>query len=157
MNSKPHLLLIDDNSLWLDTLADYFRDEGFVVHTATNAAYGLRLMERDDIGLALVDGHMPDMDGVELLRRARQRRLAVEVLLVSGDDDPALEAQALAEGAKGFLPKASSSRLFLRAVCQVLGERGAMGHEGVPSSWRRLLPVLRRNISYLPVPVFEKD
>src|SRR6516225_2226918 len=105
MNASPRLALIDDDRTWLETLADYLRDRGYGVETALGGTRGLRLLERGGIGLAVVDFHMPDLDGLELLRQLRCRRLNVDVLLMSSDDDPALPVRVLREGAAAFLSK----------------------------------------------------
>src|SRR5947209_7505702 len=104
-NALPQIALIDDDPDWVETLADYLRRKGFQVQTANAAMQGLSLLERHTIPLALVDLHMPDMSGLELVRRVRQANLPVSVLLISSDDEPTLPQRALAEGAMGFIPK----------------------------------------------------
>jgi DNA-binding response OmpR family regulator len=138
--------LIDDDRNWLDTLAEYLGDRGYRVETALGGSRGLRLLERGGVGLAVVDFHMPDLDGLELLRQLRRRRLNVDVLLMSSDDDPALATRVRAAGAAGFLSKNTPPGLLLRALTQTLSSVLAeMARRPDLSPWDRFLPVpLRR-------------
>jgi len=142
MNPQAHIVLIDDDPWWLETLSDYLRGKGYRVQTALDGTTGLALLDNDEVALALVDGHLPDMEGLDVLRRLRQRHRNPAVLVVSGDDDPSLPARALAEGARGFVSK-TTPRLLLRMVRQTLDVVGR-------HCW---LPVSRRPGCYLPVPI----
>jgi DNA-binding NarL/FixJ family response regulator len=152
MNS-PCLALIDDDRVWLETLADYLGDQGFEVRTALGGTRGLHLLDHEEIGLAVVDFHMPDLDGMELLRYLRRQRRNVDVLLMSSDDDPTLPQRALAEGAAGFLTKSQSPRQLLRSLVQTLTLTLAeiKSRPLRTSRWDRFLPVPRRREIWLPI------
>lgn len=152
MNS-PCVALIDDDRLWLETLADCLRDRGFEVRTALGGTRGLDLLDQGEIALAVVDFHMPDLDGMELLRHLRRRRRNVDVLLMSSDDDPTLPQRALAEGAAAFLNKSQSPRQLLRALVQTLTRTlTEIQLRPVSSSrWDRFLPVPLPREIWLPI------
>ena len=57
---------------------------------------------------------------MQSLRQLRRRRLDVDVLLLSSDDDPTLPALVLREGAAAFLSKNAAPRLLLRSLTQTL-------------------------------------
>ena len=120
MPPSPRVALIDDNRAWLETLAEYLSDKGYRVATAVGGRGGLRLLEGGGIGLAVVDFHMPDLDGMELQRQLRRRRLNVDVLLMSSDDDPALPVRVMREGAAAFLSKNEAPGRLLRSLTQTL-------------------------------------
>jgi DNA-binding response OmpR family regulator len=159
MKPHPRLALIDDDRTWLETLAEYLRDKGYGVETALGGARGLRLLERGGIGLAVVDFHMPDLDGLELLRQLRRRRLDVDVLLMSSDDDPGLPGRVRAAGASAFLSKNTAPALLLRALTQTLSSTLAEMARRPPqrSRWDLLLPVPRRPEAWLPMPLRPGD
>lgn len=159
MPPSPRVALIDDDRTWLETLAECLSDKGYRVETALGGRRGLSLLERGEIGLAVVDFHMPDLDGMELLRQLRRRRLNVDVLLMSSDDDPALPLRVRAEGAAGFLSKNTSPGLLLRALVQALSSVFAETARRPPdlSRWDRFLPVPRRADPWLPIPLRPDD
>jgi DNA-binding response OmpR family regulator len=121
MNAPSSILLIDDDPTWLETLADCLRHEGLSVRTADRPRLGLALLDRSDaLGAVVIDFRMPEMDGLELLRQIRKRRRHVPVLLLSGEEDPALAARALAQGARAFLCKTTAPRVLLSRLRQLL-------------------------------------
>jgi DNA-binding response OmpR family regulator len=159
MSPSPRVALIDDDRAWLETLADYLGGQGYRVETALGGTRGLTLLERGGVGLAVVDFHMPDLDGLELLRHLRRRRLNVDVLLMSSDDDPALPLRVRAEGAAGFLSKNTAPGLLLRALAQALSSVCAEVARRPPdlSRWDRFLPAPRRADPWLPVSLLPGD
>jgi len=157
MPPVPRVALIDDNRAWLDTLAEYLSDRGYRVETAVGGRRGLRLLEGGGIGLAVVDFHMPDLDGLELVRQLRRRRLNVDVLLMSSDDDPGLPGRVRAEGAAAFLSKNAAPGLLLRtltgALRAVLAETARRPSHRSPWDCLLPVPVPRRADPWLPMPL----
>lgn len=156
----PRIALIDDDRTWLETLAECLSDRGFQVRTALGGRPGLRLLEQgDDLRLAVVDFHMPDLDGMELLRQLRRQRRNVEVLLLSSDDDPNLPSRARAEGAAAFVSKSLAPALLVRTLVQVLTAtlQELAGRRPGESPWDRFLPVPRPTGLMLPVPVRREE
>ena len=102
---------------------------------------------------------MPDLDGMELLRQLRRRRLNVDVLLMSSDDDPMLPRRVLREGAAAFLSKNTAPNLLLRSLTQTLSAVFAEMERRSPirSPWDRFLPVPRRVEPWLPLPAPSDD
>jgi DNA-binding response OmpR family regulator len=151
MDTRRTIALIDDDRAWLDTLAEFLGDRGYRVHTAQGATSGLALLEKLDAAAAVIDLSMPEMNGLQLLRRLRQRWGKLQVLLLSGDDDPALPTRALEEGAFAFLSKGTSPGLLLRLLLHTL--RNATDPNApvaAGSLWRRLLPTVCPSGPWLP-------
>jgi DNA-binding response OmpR family regulator len=120
MIASTQILLIDDDRGWLDTLSDYLHDRGFEVSTAEGSLRGEDVVAQLDFLVAVIDYHMPDMDGLELLRRIRSRRPEVGVLFLSSEDDPSVARRALEEGASAFLSKTTAPALLLRKLLLLL-------------------------------------
>ena len=121
----PMIVLIDDDRSWSESAVALLESEGFEVTTAEDGRRGLELLERTAPLLVILDAHMPRLGGLEVLRELRRRDRSVPVLMVSGEDQAALMAQALAEGASSFLRKPVGAELLLRAVRRLAGANGA--------------------------------
>jgi len=76
----------------------------------------------DEIAAVVTDLHMPRNDGFELIRRLRAepRFRELPILLISGDSDPGLPAQALKQGADAFFAKPYSPAAVRRKLEQLL-------------------------------------
>jgi DNA-binding response OmpR family regulator len=139
--NAPRIALIDDDRSWLEVLAEYLQRKGFRVYTASDPAEGLALLRENSIPLAVCDYDMPGMDGLELVRTLHGQRANVAVLMVSNEEEPALANRALAEGARGFLPKTGSPTQLLRKLRQILAD---LEQDRLSTStlhlWQRLLP-----------------
>ncbi|NEV63139.1 sigma-54-dependent transcriptional regulator [Thiorhodococcus minor] len=81
--SRPRVLLVDDEPLSLETLARIL-DEEFDVRTATNPFDAERILEEDWIQVVISDQRMPEMTGVELLARVRDRWPDMARIIISG-------------------------------------------------------------------------
>jgi len=78
------------------------------------------LIAHRDLDLILLDYHLPDMTGLEMLQQLGRRALEVPVLMISGMANAQLMRQVLAAGAAGFISKSSSSAALLKAIKVVL-------------------------------------
>jgi DNA-binding NarL/FixJ family response regulator len=115
------------------------------VYRAADARHGLDLLERSGIGVAVVDFHMPDMNGLELLRLIRQRLGSVVVVLMSSAGEPLLPRRVLEAGALAFLPKTAAPSRLVQAVQEALRVSWRLADEARRRPlWNRLLPGPRR-------------
>ena len=101
------LLVIDDNPLNRDLLSRQLARKGYEVATAENGVAGLQLLDEQSFDLVLLDILMPDMDGIEVLRRIRaQVRLTdTPVIMTSSLDEIDSVVRCLEIGANDYLTK----------------------------------------------------
>lgn len=105
----PRLLLIDDDLKLTRLLTAYLHGQGFEVSCAHDGASGLALAQRGDWDLVVLDGMLPKLDGMEVLRRLREHStLPVLMLTARGDEDDRIGG--LDSGADDYLPKTVSPR-----------------------------------------------
>jgi DNA-binding NtrC family response regulator len=97
------LLLIDDDADVLRALGDYFEKIGYEVGRAATGEAGLETFERVRPDVVILDLHLPDLGGVEVLERIRSRGGSVILLTGQGDINTAVRAMQL--GAEHFLTK----------------------------------------------------
>ncbi len=67
---RPSILIVDDDRSLLESYTVLLEDE-FLVHTVETGEEALRLLQRENINVILLDIRLPGMDGMEVLRRAK--------------------------------------------------------------------------------------
>jgi len=116
------VLIADDHPLVRDALVRALR--GLLPHAevleAGDRPAAEALLQAHMPALALLDLHMPGMQGAAGVAALRLRFPAVRLLVVSGDDDPAAVRAVLAAGAVGFLPKAETAAVTQQVLRLVL-------------------------------------
>ena len=148
--SAPHgrirLLLVDDHPVVRDGLRGVFADDADfeVVGEAANGAEAVARLERTGADVVLMDLRMPEMGGVEAIRRLRERAPSVRVLVLTTYDTDSDVLPAIEAGATGYLLKDAPREELIRAV------RAAFEGQPVlsPAVARRLMGRVRR-----PAPV----
>ena len=104
-NPSAKLLIIDDDEVVRASIAAYLEDSGFSVLQATNGLQGLEVFERDRPDLVICDLRMPQVDGLELIRRINVFNTDVPVIVVSGAGVMSDAVEALRLGAADYLIK----------------------------------------------------
>ena len=97
--TRRKILVVDDEPLILDAVADQLEDCGFKVIKAQSAEEAISLLEDGErVDAAFNDVRMPSMDGVALLRWINERYPDVPVILTSGYSDAVVRADELCAG-----------------------------------------------------------
>jgi two-component system cell cycle sensor histidine kinase/response regulator CckA len=105
-NEPIHVLVVDDDSQLLRTLADILNLRGYSPHTASNAVDGLALAAQAPApAVALVDLKLPDMDGLELVSRLREISSLTETVILTGNASVDTAVRALREQSHDYLLK----------------------------------------------------
>jgi DNA-binding NtrC family response regulator len=102
---KIHLLIVDDEVNFLETIAKRLRLKGFDVATASNGKDALKVAKKGKFDVAILDLKMPDMDGTEVLEVLKGRHKHLEAVMLTGHGtiDSAVACTKL--GAFGYLEK----------------------------------------------------
>ncbi len=124
--AQPLVLVVDDDHDLCQTLWDILRERGYRVCLAHDTEEAAGRLRDGSFSVILLDMKLPDGDGVEVLRRARQADPGAEVVIITGHAHQSQQGidQALAEGARGVLHKPFDVRELL-AVIQRLVEANA--------------------------------
>ncbi len=113
------IALVDDDRHILTSVSMALEAEGYLTQTYTDGVAALQGLEDNPPDMAIFDIKMPRMDGMELLRRLRQRSDLPVVFLTSKDDEID-ELFGLKMGADDFIRKPFSQRLLVERVKAVL-------------------------------------
>jgi two-component system response regulator ChvI len=115
----PKIALVDDDRNILTSVSLTLEAEGYTVSTYTDGASGLEGLTTERPDLAILDIKMPRMDGMELLRRLRQKS-DVPVIFLTSKDEEIDELFGLKMGADDFITKPFSQRLLVERVKAIL-------------------------------------
>ncbi len=123
------VLLVEDDEMFLELLAEVLEAHGYTVLSAGEATAALALTDGDPrrVDLLISDMVMPGMSGTELARRLLEEHPGMGVVLMSGYTDEAVEDRGVLEVGGVFLQKPFSTKEFARTVREVLDRREAPG------------------------------
>ncbi len=102
---REKILLVDDEPGLSAFLEEVVREEGFRAHKACSAAEALTALEEDSFHLVITDLRMPEMDGLELLRRIRERDPEIGVIVMTAFASLETAVEALRLGAMDYITK----------------------------------------------------
>lgn len=130
------ILIVDDEKNYLVVLSSFLSGEGYEPITADNAQQALDIVENTDLDLVLTDMKMPSMDGIELLRRIKEKSpdLPVVMMTAYGTVEKAVEAMQL--GAFNFVLKPFQNETLKQII------RNAVSTYSVFKENRRLVEAL---------------
>ncbi len=129
----PTIALVDDDRNILTSVSIALESEGYKVETYTDGASALDGLSARKPDLAIFDIKMPRMDGMELLRRLRQKT-DLPVIFLTSKDDEIDELFGLKMGADDFIRKPFSQRLLVERVRAVLRRAGAPVEPGAKTT-----------------------
>ncbi len=116
MARRANILLVDDEEALRNAAEKILIKEGYQVTAVATGEEGLARFKADGADLLITDLMLPDLDGIEVLRRAKQLRPAVEVIMITGHGsiEKAIEATRL--GAYDFIEKPLDKAHLLKAI-----------------------------------------
>ncbi len=89
--NKITLLLVDDNTKFLNSMADRAKLKGYNVLTAENGAAALEIAAKETVHVAVVDQQMPDMEGLVVITKLKALSPDIQTLLLTGHGDEKLK------------------------------------------------------------------
>jgi two-component system NtrC family sensor kinase len=113
---KNRLLVIDDEEEIVKRLKDFLDKEGYEVAYAINGKEGLNIVENSKVDVIITDIRMDDMDGIEVLRRAKRLYRDIEGIVVTGFKEQELAIRSLRAGAIDYITKPVNLDELLFAV-----------------------------------------
>jgi two-component system response regulator ChvI len=126
------IALVDDDRNILTSVSIALQAEGFATRVYSDGEAALKALVDNPPDLAVLDVKMPKMDGMELLRRLREK-LDLPVIFLTSKDEELDEALGLALGADDYVTKPFSQRLLvarIRAILRRAEARAAPVEEG---------------------------
>ncbi len=121
------ILLVDDEEINVQNVGHFLEHQGFFVKTATSGNEALSLLNQSHFDLVITDLKMGDVDGVQVMRTAKELHPEIEVIIVTGYATVNSAVDAMSQGAFYYLPKPIKLKelhaLVLRATEKTLLRR----------------------------------
>ncbi len=125
--AQVRILVVEDERKVANFIRQGLAEEGHTVEVAADGAAALDLLEGPPYDLVVLDLMLPKVDGFEILKLARVRRLATPVLVLTARDSVADKVRGLDLGADDYLTKPFSFDEFLARVRALLRRGAAAG------------------------------
>jgi len=114
--AQPVVHIIDDDEGLRESLAFLLRSAAFEVRSFESAKTFLDALPDTSADCVITDIRMPDMSGIELLRRLKELKVGVPVIVITGHGDIALAVEAMKIGAADFFEKPFDDDLLVASV-----------------------------------------
>jgi two-component system response regulator ChvI len=122
-SDRRTIALVDDDRNILTTVSIALQAEGFATRVYSDGEAALKALNENPPDLAVFDIKMPRMDGMELLRRVRERS-ALPVIFLTSKDDEGDEEAGFEMGADDYIAKPFSLRLLIARIRALLRRSG---------------------------------
>lgn len=118
-----NILVVDDHPLYRSGVVHTLQNAGMDINVVECAQLDAAFQRLDgglQVDLMILDLQMPGYSGLDSVRTVRSRRPEVPVLVLSGNEDPAIVRECIDLGAYGFVPKSAPSEQFHQALSLAL-------------------------------------
>ncbi len=122
--AKPTVYVVDDDADVLGSLRFLLETDGFNVRTFRNGASLLHAVRSTGVDCFVIDYKMPDMNGIDLAGRLRNRDIAAPVILITGYPDENISARAEAAGVRHVLMKPLLDESLVTRIRGAIQESG---------------------------------
>ena len=119
------VLIIDDDPVTADLLKHSFSNHGYEAHTANNAQGGIELFNTISFDYAVLDYHLPDKNGNELLELFVKGNGGMVCIMITTDTNPKLALQWMRAGSAGYARKPVDPE-YIIALCEKAGRERAL-------------------------------
>jgi DNA-binding NtrC family response regulator len=127
MSTPTDILVIEDDAIMREALAEWLETAGYAVRKAVDASAGLAAVRSAAPALVVTDIHMPGLGGAAVITEMKQRHPEIPVIAISGlfNSGHGMDADAaIALGAARALAKPFKRRELLQTVTDLLGSSG---------------------------------
>jgi len=102
---KPAILVVDDDEVMRQTLSDVLRKRGYAVSTAETGGQTISSIKKQLFDLILLDIRLPDMDGLDVLKRIKEIESDLMVIVMTAYSDVQTAVMAIKSGAYDYIDK----------------------------------------------------
>ena len=137
--ANEHVLLIDDETELLNTIAERLEVRGMVVTKAESGEAALAILQDADFDAVVLDLAMPGLDGIETLKRMREAKADIQVILLTGHATVAKSVEAMKLGAIDLLEKPADFKDLLERIEEASRKRAILFEKRIEGDVTRIL------------------
>ncbi len=124
MSESRHILVVDDEEDVRDTLKNVLKSMNFIPHTAAGGEEALQVIKSKKIDVILSDLYMPEMDGMQLLKKVRSYDKNIIFLMITAHPTIDTAVDAIKKGAYDYLTKPFNIEDVRMKINRALEKRG---------------------------------
>src|SRR5210317_181332 len=136
---KANVLLVDDEEQFLDALSQRLEARGLKVKAVTSGEDAVDQVEDHNFDAIIVDLAMPGIDGIETLKRIKEKRPDLEIIMLTGHATVKSGIEAMKLGADDFLEKPVDLSLLLEKIGKAKNKRMLVVEEGRQEEVKKIL------------------
>lgn len=151
MSNEQHVYVVDDDEAMRDSLEFLLEAAGFSIHLYVSALSFMQALTEVDSGCVVTDIRMPVMDGLELLKRVKQEKPSLPVIVMTGHGEVPLAVEAMKAGAADFIEKPFEDTELVDVIRSALSgsERAADNQAATADIEERISSLSRRESQVL--------
>jgi DNA-binding NtrC family response regulator len=127
---QASVLLVDDEEQFLDALSQRLEARGLKVDTVTSGEDAVKQVENRNFDAIIVDLAMPGIDGIETLKRIKEKRPDLEIIMLTGHGTVKSGIEAMKLGAEDFLEKPVDLNELLAKIGEAKNKRMLVVEKG---------------------------
>lgn len=136
---KANVLLVDDEEQFLDALSQRLEARGLKVKAVTSGEDAVNQVEDHNFDAIIVDLAMPGIDGIETLRRIKEKRPDLEIIMLTGHATVRSGIEAMKLGADDFLEKPVELNVLLEKIGEAKNKRMLVVEKGRQEEVKKIL------------------
>jgi len=122
---NENILVVDDDTELRKVLSSILSEEGYAVKTVENGKQAIDVFGKKHFDLALIDIKLPDMKGIDLLQRLKEKQPHIVMIIMTGFPTIENAMRAVNEGADGYILKPFEMGKLLQVVRKRLNKEAA--------------------------------
>ena len=120
---EAHVLLVDDEEDFLETLSERLESRGLKVSSVTSGEEAISQVEGKNYDAIVVDLAMPGMDGIETIKRIKDKHPDLEIIMLTGQATVKKSVEAMKYGAGDLLEKPVDLKVLLEKIGEAKHKR----------------------------------
>ena len=136
---EAKVLLVDDEEQFLDALSQRLETRGIKVDSVTSGEDAVKKVEDQNFDAIIVDLAMPGIDGIETLKRIKEKRPDLEIIMLTGHATVKSGIEAMKLGAEDFLEKPVDLNELLEKIGEAKNKRMLVVEKGHQEEVRKII------------------